>query len=162
MAVDMFLKIAGVTGESQDAKYKGNIDISSFSFGVTQPSTGHFGGGSGAGKAQFQDINLTKRIDKASPVLLEHLIRGTHFDSATIIVRKVGGKDPIEFFKIELSEVFISSVQNSGANQGDGIDEQISLNFSYIEYHYKEQSKDGSAGSASKTTWNIKKNAPDK
>ncbi|MCP6726322.1 type VI secretion system tube protein Hcp, partial [Klebsiella pneumoniae] len=49
-AVDMFLKLDGVTGESQDSKHKGEIHIESFSWGMNQTGASGSGGGGGAGK----------------------------------------------------------------------------------------------------------------
>jgi type VI secretion system secreted protein Hcp len=68
-AVDYFLKIDGIDGESQDAKHKNEIDLESFSWGATQGGTMAFGGGGGAGKVQMQDFHFVMRVNKASPKL---------------------------------------------------------------------------------------------
>ena len=79
MAVDMYLKIDGVAGESTDSKHKSEIDVLSFSWGATQSASGAFGGGSGAGKVNILDLGITKRMDKSTPVLLAHCCTGKHF-----------------------------------------------------------------------------------
>lgn len=49
MSTDLFLKIEGITGESQDANHKGWIGVDSFTWGATQPGNMATGGGGGAG-----------------------------------------------------------------------------------------------------------------
>ena len=49
MAVAMYLKIEGVSGESKDAQHKEWTDIQSFSWGATQPGSMSVGGGGGTG-----------------------------------------------------------------------------------------------------------------
>ncbi len=48
MAVDYFLQIAGIDGESTDAKHKGWIDVESWSWGETNSGSAHRGAGAGA------------------------------------------------------------------------------------------------------------------
>ena len=67
MAVDMFLKLDAIAGESIDKTHKGEIQILAFSFGATQSGSTHIGGGGGSGKVNFQDISFTKYIDKSTP-----------------------------------------------------------------------------------------------
>lgn len=154
---DMFLKIATVSGESQDDKHKGEIDIMSFTFGVSQQGLAHTGGGSGAGKAHFDDLHITKRADKSSPTLMQRCANGQHFADATLTVRKAGGKQE-EYYQVKMTEVLISSFSNSGSGDDNIPLENVSLNYSKIEFAYKEQNKDGGLGSPVKTWWDIKKN----
>lgn len=155
--VDMFLKIDTVKGESKDSKHAGEIDILEFSFGVAQQGVAHTGGGSGAGKAHWEDMIITKRADKSSPTLMLRCATGQHFKDATLTVRKAGGKQE-EYYQVKLYEVLISNFSNSG-NGDDSIPvEHVSLNYSKIEFAYKEQSKDGGLGSPVKVSWDIKTN----
>ena len=71
-AVDMFLKITGIDGESQDKTHKNEIEILSFSWGVSNAGTGAFGMGSGSGKASVSDINIMKHVDKSTPNLWKY------------------------------------------------------------------------------------------
>ncbi|WP_374595324.1 type VI secretion system tube protein Hcp, partial [Aquabacterium sp.] len=70
MAVDMFMKIGDVKGESRDKTHAGEIDVLAWSWGVSNSGSAHTGGGAGAGKANVQDLSFTKYVDKASPPLL--------------------------------------------------------------------------------------------
>lgn len=148
MAADYFLKLdPKVEGESTDSKHKGEIELESWSFGVSNASSALQGGGAGAGKSMPSDFTATKKNDKATPRLAQAVAMGDHFKSAIITVRKAGGSQQ-EYLTITLSDVFISSYQAGGSGNGALPMESISLNYSKIVQEYKEQKADGSlAGS---------------
>ena len=82
MAVDMFLKIDDVQGESVDQNkpsHAGEIQVISWSWGMTQSGSTHMGTGSGSGKVNVNDITVTKYIDRASPNLIQSCCNGTHY-----------------------------------------------------------------------------------
>jgi len=110
--VDYFLKIDGISGESTDDKHRGEIEVASFSWGVTQTST-RATGGAGAGKATFQDFHFTKLSDKASPTLFQKCATGAHIKHAVLTARKAG-ENQQEFLKITLSDLLVSSYQSGG------------------------------------------------
>ena len=128
-AVDYFLKIDGVDGESTDDKHKGEIDVESFSWGVTQTGTAAAGGGGGTGKVIMQDIHFTKFLDKATPKLWLKCATGEHIKQAVLVGVAAAG-DPIEvtgaalqradsqFLKLTFSDVLVSSFQENGVNAG--------------------------------------------
>jgi type VI secretion system secreted protein Hcp len=146
MAVDMFLEIKECPGESTKKGHEGQIDITSFTFGAVQSGSFARGGaGGGAGKAEFQDISIVKEVDKSSPKLFQACAAGTHFQKATIYVRKAGDK-PLEYYKVELSDLIVSSVQNSGSSSGDTVMESITFNTAKINFTYVEQDAKGGAG----------------
>ena len=138
MAVDMFIKIGDISGESRDKTHAGKIDVLAWSWGVSNSGTTHTGGGGGAGKANVQDLSFTKYVDKASPPLLLASMKGTHYDEATLIVRKAGGT-PLEYLKITLTEVLVTSVSTGGSGGEDRLTENVSLNFAKIKYVYQPQ-----------------------
>ena len=76
MAVDVFLKLGDIKGESKDSKHAGEIDVLSWSWGVSQTGTMAYGGGGGAGKANFSDLSFMHAVDKASPVLMTQVRHG--------------------------------------------------------------------------------------
>lgn len=69
MAVDMFIKIEGIDGESQDEAHAGEIDVLSWQWGAVNKGSAALGGGLGSGKVEVQDLHFTHFIDKASPLL---------------------------------------------------------------------------------------------
>ena len=154
-AVDYFLKIDGIDGESQDAKHKNEIDLESFSWGATQGGTMAFGGGGGAGKVQMQDFHFVMRVNKASPKLFLACANGEHIKKAVLTCRKAG-KEQQEYMKFTFSDLLVSSYQTGGSG-GDVVPmEQISLNYAKIEVEYKEQKPDGTLGGAVKAGYDLK------
>ena len=119
MAVDMFLKLDGVDGESVDIKYEKWIEVLSFSWGISDGSkpANPAGKTPNAKRAAVSDLSITKYLDTSSPKLFEKCCEGTHIGGATLVMRKAGDK-PLEFYKIKLEDVLISSVQNGGAGGG--------------------------------------------
>jgi len=157
MAVaDYFLKIEGVDGESSDAKHKGEIDVESWSWGEAQTGAHSAGGGGGSGKVHMQDFHFVMKVNKASPKLMLACASGEHFKSATLTVRKAG-KDQQEYLKIKLSDLLVSSYQTGGSAGSNVVPtDQISLNYSKIEFEYKEQKADGTLGAPVKAGWDVK------
>ena len=158
MAVDMFLKLDGVKGESRDDKYKEEIDVLAWSWGSSQSGTMHMGGGGGAGKVNMQDLSLTKYIDKSSPNLFQKVCSGKHFKEATLICRKAGGDESIEYVIMTMSEVLISSVSTGGSGGEDRLTENISLNFAKIKFKYTGQDDAGAPVPANPVGWSIAEN----
>ncbi|HMV54155.1 MAG TPA: type VI secretion system tube protein Hcp [Rhodocyclaceae bacterium] len=157
-AVDYFLKLNGIEGESADSKHKAEIDVESWSFGVSQGGSFSSGGGGGAGKAVAQDFHFVMKISKATPKLLDACCTGKHIPDGTLTCRKAGGGQQ-EFLKIKFTDLLVSSIQDGGSGGSDVIPmQQISLNFAKIQYDYAEQNKDGSLGAAASAGYDFKKN----
>ena len=142
MAADIFAKIGDIKGESLDAKHKDEVEVLSWSWGVSQSGSITQGGG-GAGKASFNDFNFTHHVDKASPVLLKACATGGHIKEATITVRKAG-KGQQEFLIIKMSDVIITSVNPSGSGDAAALAESVALRFAKVALEYKPQKADGS------------------
>ena len=157
-AVDYFLKIEGVPGESTDSKHKNEIDIESWSWGQTNAGSHSYGGGGGAGKVAMQDFNFTMRINKASPKLFLACATGQHIKEATLTCRKAGGGQQ-EFVTWKFSDLLVSSYTDSGHGTGDELPmDSISLNYSKLEVEYKPQKADGSMEAPVKAGYDLKKN----
>lgn len=159
MAVDMFIKIDDVKGESQDAKYKEWIDILAWSWGLSQEGTFHRGGGGGTGKAQMTDLSVTKWVDRASPNLMKYCANGKQYKEAKLVVRKAGGKEPLEYLVINLKDVIVTSYNTGGGGGEERLTENINLNFAQVSIDYQQQKADGSKeGGPVKFGWNIAQN----
>jgi type VI secretion system secreted protein Hcp len=159
MAVDIFLKIAGVDGESKDKSHPMEIDVLAWSWGASNSGSAHTGTGAGAGKVNVQDISVTKWVDSSSPSLVNACCSGDHYDEANLVVRKAGGSTPVEYLKIKLTEVFITSVSTGGSGGEDRLTENVSLNFSKFQLFYTPQDKTGAAGTPIPCGWDISANA---
>lgn len=130
-AVDAFLEIDGVAGESKATGHRGWIEVSSYSFGASNPSTiGSATGGAGAGKVSVHDIHITKTVDRASPILRQAAASGRHFPRVVLEMRKAGG-DPHVYTTYVMENVMVSAISMSSG--GDNPTESLSLNFAKIE-----------------------------
>ncbi len=156
MALDMFIKIGDISGESADSTHADSIDVVSWSWGASQAGTGGQGGGSGAGKVQIQDLTLTKYIDKATPALFQKCCTGDHIDTVLLTVRKAGGK-PLEYLKITMEQVLVSSVTTGGSGGQDRLTENITLNFSKVKMEYTPQTAKAGAAPSVSAGWDIAK-----
>ena len=158
MAVDMFMILDGVKGESKDAVYKDDIDVLAWSWGLSQSGSFHTGAGGGAGKANIQDLSFTKWQDKSSPVLMQKCAQGDHIDTATLVVRKAG-TNPLEYFNITMEKVMVTSVSTGGSGGEDKLTENVTLNFAKVRVEYQPQSDKGAKeGGAVAFPWNIEAN----
>jgi type VI secretion system secreted protein Hcp len=153
MAVDYFLKLDGIKGESQDSKHPEEIEIGSFSFGATQTGSFSAMGGGGAGKVSMQDFHFTIPTQCASPKLLLTCAKGDHIKSAILTCRKAGSKQQ-EFLKYTFTDLLVSSFQTGGSSETPM--DQISMNFAQIQVEYAEQKADGSLKGTIKAGYNLK------
>lgn len=158
MAMDMFLTLEPIKGESRDKTYKDKIDILAWSWGMSNSGSAHAGGGMGAGKVNVNDLSITKWIDAASPDLMKSCCNGKHFGEAKLIVRKAG-ETPVEYLIITMSDVLITSVSTGGSGGEDRLTENVGINFAKVNVKYTQQDATGAAGATPEMTWNIAENA---
>ncbi len=154
MAVDMFIKIGALKGESADSVHKGEIDVLAWSWGLSNSGSAHFGAGAGAGKVNVQDLSFTKWIDQSSPELLLAGCNGKHFPEAKLTVRKAG-ENPLEYLIISMQDVMVTSVSTGGSGGEDRLTENVTLNFAKVKVDYTEQTSTGAAGNKPKMGWDI-------
>ena len=140
-AVDFFLKIDGIKGESTDKDHKDEIEIASFSWGASQSSSTGSGAGARAGKSCAQEFNFTKMVDKSSPLLAGGVMSGMVIPNAILIGRKSGGDKPVEYLQYEMKNVLISSYAIAGSGGSLPMD-SFSLNFSNVTFEYKSPAFD--------------------
>jgi type VI secretion system secreted protein Hcp len=152
-AVDYFLMIEGIEGESASETHRGQIEIDSFSWGMSNSGSMAAGGGGGAGKTSFSSLRVATTVSKASPKLFESVATGKHFPSATLTLVDSEQRGQ-EIMKVTLSDVIISSYQSSGAS-GSAPTESFKLNFAKIEYEYTPQKPDGSLDAPVKAGYDL-------
>ncbi len=171
MAVDYFLKIEGIEGESEDSEHKGEIELGSFNWEEAQQGSFSQGGGGGSGKVKMGNFDFIARTSKASPKLMLACATGQHIPSATLNCRKAGGGQQ-DFYTVTFSDVLVAKY-HVGSGDGNGVHEEevaaggydegvltdeVSLNFGKIEVEYKPQKPDGSLDSPVKVGYNLKQN----
>jgi len=154
MAVDMYLKIGDIKGESRDKVHSAAIDVLAWSWGASNSGSAHVGSGAGAGKSNFQDLSFTKYIDSASPLLLQACAGGKHYPEATLTVRKAGDT-PLEYLVIKMSEVLVSSFSTGGSGGEDRLTENVTLNFAKFVFTYTPQDAKGAKLTSIPATYDI-------
>jgi type VI secretion system secreted protein Hcp len=148
-AVDMFLKIGTIKGESQDSKHKGEIDVLAWSWGASNDPQATR---SKLPTACIQDLSLTKYIDSATPALIMNGMTGEVSPTAVLVVRKAGDT-PLEYLTLTMKNVRISSYSSGGSGGEDRLTENVSLHFESMTGKYVKQKADGSADAP--ITWEI-------
>ncbi|MEP6693799.1 MAG: type VI secretion system tube protein Hcp [Chloroflexota bacterium] len=161
MASDIFAKIGDIKGESIDSKHKDEIDVLSFSWGVSQAGSFASGGGASAGKAQFNDFHFTSNMSKASPLLFKACATGEHIKEATISGRRPGGEDQGgrqgDYFIVKMNDVLITSYQSGGSRESFPTD-AVSMAYAKIEFSYAAQKSDGTLEAPITAGWDLKAN----
>jgi type VI secretion system secreted protein Hcp len=160
MAVDMFLELDGIVGESLDAVFKPKkaIDVRGFNWGVSNTGTFHHGSGGGSGKANFQDLSIVKYTDKATADLLLCCANGKHIAKGTLTVRKAGEK-PLEYMKISMTQILVSSVETGSQADDERQTERLLLNFAKVKVEYFMQSANGGKEPGGEMAFDIAGNA---
>lgn len=143
MAVDMHLKIDTIPGASEIKGFEGQIQLDSFSWNMQQTTSFGASTGGGAGKVNMGDVSFVHSVDKATPKLMIACCTGAHLKEAILTCRKAGGESAVDFLKITLTDVIVSSVSPAGSNSGDAPTESVSLAFAEYKVEYQEQDNKG-------------------
>lgn len=154
MAIDAYLKLEGVKGETKTDGMSDYTDVMSFSWGASNPAS-LMAGGLATGKASYSDLSIMKAMDSCTPQLLEYLTLGTHIPSGDLVLRKTSGNEAIKYLTVVFKDIVISSLQHSGSSGGD-VMESLSLAFGEHKFSYVPQKEDGSDDVAVEFGWNLK------
>ena len=154
MAVDYFLKLEGIQGESVDEKHKNEIQIMSWSWGASNVSSVAGTGGSGAGKADLSDLSVMAYFDKSTPKFFKSVCKGDHIPSGTLTATKGGADKP--YLKVDFKELFVTSLQLSASSEIPTV--SISFSYNEIKVDYSQQDDKGNLTSTGAVTYNTKQN----
>lgn len=139
----MFLKLTGVTGEAQDSDHQGEIQVVSWSWGLQAPAA-MGGAASTTGRAALQELVVVKRVDQATPTLMQLVRQHKVVPSAQLTVRKAG-TTPLEYFRIELTNVRVTALTTH--SEAADLVERLQLGCTKIRVTYKpQQSGSGARG----------------
>lgn len=152
---DIFLKIVGISGEAQDSVHRGEIELISWQWDMTQQSSMMSGSGGGAGKATINDLKFIHQIDRSSPNLMRYCLTGRHIPEAILCARKAGGT-PLDFIKITMGDVVITSVKQ--IVHDENYYEHVALSFSRVKQEYKLQSDIGANAGTVTASFDVKEN----
>jgi len=156
MAENMWIKMDGCKGEATDGDHKDEIDIESYSWGMTHPIDPG-GTGQSAGESTASQLTVTKTVDKATPNLMKFCMNAKSFPEVLLTCRKRGEK-PIEYLKVTMKNAVVGSVQYSGSGDGTPAMENVSFAFTAVKVEYTPQKDDGSADGAVTMTWDFAAN----
>jgi len=155
MSGAVFLKLEGIDGEATDDQHEKEIDVLSWSWGMSQPPAVHAGAGTSVGKVSVQDLNVVKTMDKASPNLVSHCCSGKVIPTGTLTVQRAGEKK-VQALVIELTDILVSSYQTGGGSSDGTLPaDSLTLSFKTFMYKYSPQKEDGSADSSIDKGWDI-------
>ena len=160
MSGDIFLKLDGVKGESQKDGHKDEMEVETFSWGESNPTSFAQGGGGGVGKVSIQDVHFTKAIDKASVNLYQFCANGKHIKDAVFTFRKAG-ETPQDYLKVTLNDVMVSSVSLQDHSGGAQLaNDSVSLAYAKVKMEYAAQSAKGDVGGSLPFGWDIAEHKP--
>ncbi len=160
MAIDVYLSIDGIKGESNDDRHKDWIECRSVSFGVEQPksATASTSGGHTAERCEHRDIVVAKLADLSSPILLQTCAAGRTIPKARLeFMRADGQGERVKYFEIEIENVLIGAV-SPAVQEGDILSEEVSLKFSKVKWKYTQQKIGGGAGGNTSGGWDLSTN----
>ena len=160
MAIDVYLYIDGIKGESNDDRHKDWIECRSVSFGVEQPksATASTGGGHTAERCEHRDIVISKLADLSSPVLLQTCSAGRTIPKAKFeFMRADAQGERVKYYEIEIENVLIGAV-SPAVEEGDILSEEVALKFSKIKWKYTQQKISGGAGGNTSGGWDLASN----
>jgi type VI secretion system secreted protein Hcp len=155
VAVDYFLKLDPVKGESKADGFVDQIQVLSWSWGGSNTSTVGGSSGSGAGKADLSDLNIMITMDKSSPELFKGMTAGTHYKKGTMSAVKTGAKGK-PYLTVDLEEVFVTSLQLSASSEVPTV--SVSFTYKTISIEYKQQGTDGTLTSTGAVKYDLATN----
>ena len=160
MAVDMFMKIEGIPGESTDEAHTEWMELLSYGQGLSQSVSGTSGtGGRTGGRADFQHFSISKSIDSGTPDLAIYCASGKHIPKIEIELC-LATEDKHTFMKYVMEDVIVSSVSqeaSSGSTESRPT-EEVTFAYGKLVWEYTPVDQKGAAGAASTRTWNLETN----
>jgi type VI secretion system secreted protein Hcp len=160
MAIDVYLQIYGIKGESMDETHRDWIECATAHFGVHQPrsATASTGGGHTAERVHMEDIFFTKVADLSSPLLLQTCSMGKTIPKAKFEFMRADGQGVrIKYFQIELENVLIGRV-SPRIQPGAILKENITLKFAKVRWQYTQQRIGGGGGGNTAGGWDLSAN----
>jgi type VI secretion system Hcp family effector len=142
----IFLKVAGVTGESRDSRHLNWIELQDYSWDVSRAGR----------KPNFAPLRVKMSLSRAVPPLFIDMATGKTVASAEIQASKIIGDGQFNYLTIAMSKVSVSALSES--NSAPVPTETMSLNYSRITITYTQQNPDGTSGSTTSACWDVPTN----
>ncbi|MFN0027826.1 MAG: Hcp family type VI secretion system effector [Acidimicrobiales bacterium] len=150
-AVDLYLDVPEVPGESARRGHEGDIEVLGYCFdghnSIAANGGGGGGGGGAVGKFTLGELVLIKRMDAASPLLLDAVASGKLFANATLFVERAGGAEaPSLRAKIMVTNAQVTGFHHGSALGGLFPTERIILQVQSLNFDYLPEAPDGKTG----------------
>jgi type VI secretion system secreted protein Hcp len=160
MAIDVYLQLDGIKGESLDDTHKGWIECTEAHWGIHQPrsATASTAGGHTAGRAELEEVTIAKIADLSSPILMQTCAMGRTIPKAKLeFFRADGQGERVKYFEIDLENVLIGAI-NPTIHAGSILSEHVSLKFSRIKWRYTQQKGGGGIAGSTMGGWDLATN----
>ena len=155
--VKAYLSLEGIEGEATAAGHENWIEVVAFNWGVHNEiaplGTQMISRG---GRADFQDLVITKHIDKASPLLAVTCAAGGSIGEAELVFYSDGSDDQPTGI-VRLAGLQIRSVASESGSSSSGPTEVLSLTFAgveWINYQYGDRGR-----SETRAGWDVAGNS---
>lgn len=155
MAMNWFLNLDTIKGESADRAHPDELDVQSWSWGMSSSGGPAQGGGAGAGKTEVRDMTVTTWLSRATPELLLACTSGRHLPRAVLSGRKAGGQ-PHDLLVITMSDVVVTSVDLTGSESDEHPTHHFTVSFAKVDVAYRRQRTDGKPDAPVTATWDAR------
>jgi type VI secretion system secreted protein Hcp len=155
VALTLFLKIDGITGESQDQHHPREIELGAFSYSVDLKTAvgGPFGGSAGVGKSILSEVQFEAASSVASPPLFLACAQGKHIPTAVLTAVKAGtGAD---YYTVTFTDVEITGYEQSG--DAEGLRDNVTFSYTAIRIELRPQDATGKLGLPVVADWDSKR-----
>jgi len=160
MAIDVYLYIDGIKGESADSAHQGWIEVTAAQWGVKQPksATASTAGGHTAERSEHRNLTISKLADLSSPLLLQTCSAGRTISKAKLECMRADGQgERVKYYEVELENVLIGNMDQV-VHEGDILHDSIGLKFSKVHWKYTQQKIGGGAGGNTSGGWDLAAN----
>lgn len=157
MAIDVYLQIEGIKGESADSAHQGWIEVVSAQWGVSQPviETGSAAGGRTSGRCEYSSMSLVKLADLASPSLMQHCANGKTIAKAKLeFMRADGDGTRVKYDEVDLENLLIANMEQT-VTEGSILCDRIGLRFAKVKWKYSQQKVGGGMGGSTAGGWDL-------
>jgi type VI secretion system secreted protein Hcp len=159
MAIDVYLQLEGIKGESTDEKHKDWIECQYLDWRISQPmSATSSSNGHTAERCEHSSLAIRKLSDVSTPILLQTCSMGRTIPSAKIELFRADGQGArIKYFELELTNILVSDVAPE-IYEGEMLSEHLGLKYSKVKWRYTQQKAGGGSGGLTAGGWDLSVN----
>ncbi len=155
---NIFLKLTGVDGESQESQHKNELEVFSYHEGLQNMASGGTGMGGGVGRVSYNDFTFTCKLEKAVPTLMKYCADHKVISEAKVSATKVGGSGKsYDYLQITMKNVRVSGVDIGGSMNAEA-SVSVHVNFEEIKTEYWTENAQGGQGASTNAAWSNKEN----